>query len=105
MIEFITYRLSGTGVWGYEFFDTERNQIGFVRNALSRAEPVRIEGLGCSWYSRFGLDNTIVPGTGRRVKDNRTGQEVYRIIYWQPGLYQVRLEVRNSAQVAIRDGS
>ena len=48
MIEFITYRLTGTGVWGYEFFDPERNQIGFVRNALSRAEPVRIEGLGCS---------------------------------------------------------
>ena len=105
MIEFVTYRLTGTGVWGYEFFDTERNQIGFVRNALSRAEPVRIEGLGCSWYSRFGLDATIVPGTGRRVKDNRTGQEVYRIIYWRPGLYQVRPEVGNSAQVEIRDGS
>ena len=105
MKEFVTYRLTGTGVWGYEFFDMERNQIGFVRNALSRAEPVRIEGLGCSWYSRFGLDATIVPGTGRRVKDNRTGQEVYRIIYWQPRLYQVRPEIGNSAQVEIRDGS
>ena len=103
MTEIITYRLTGTGVWGYEFFDMERNQIGFVRNALSRAEPVRIEGLGCSWYSRFGLDTTIVPGTGRRVKDSRTGQEVYRIIYWQPGLYEVLPEVGNSAQVEIRD--
>ena len=56
MTEIITYRLTGTGVWGYEFFDMEHNQIGFVRNALSRAEPVRIEGPGCSWYSRFGLD-------------------------------------------------
>ena len=41
MSEYITYRLTGTGVWGYEFFDPEHNQIGFVRNALSRAEPVR----------------------------------------------------------------
>ena len=105
MTEIITYRLTGTGVWDYEFFDMEHNQIGFVRNALSRAEPVRIEGPGCSWYSRFGLDATIIPGTGRRVKDNRTGQEVYRIIYWRPGLYQVRPEVGNSAQVEIRDGS
>ena len=104
MIEVITYRLTGTGVWGYEFFDMDRNQIGFVRNALSRAEPVRIEGLGCSWYSRFGLDNTVVPGTGRRVKDNRTGEEVYRIVYWQPGLYQVRPVIGNSAQVEIREG-
>ena len=76
MTEFITYRLTGTGVWGYEFFDVERNQIGFVRNALSRAEPVRIEGLGCSWYSRFRLDATIFPGTGRRVKDSRTVQDL-----------------------------
>lgn len=104
MTEFVTYRLTGTGVWGYEFFDMERNQIGFVRNALSRAEPVRIEGLGCSWYSRFGLDTTIVPGTGRRVKDNRTGQEVYRIVYWQPGFYEVMPAVGNPVQVEIRDG-
>ena len=38
MSEYITYRLTGTGVWGYEFFDPEHNQIGFVRNALSRAD-------------------------------------------------------------------
>ena len=30
---------------------------------------------------------------------------MYRIIYWQPALYQVRSEVGNSAQVEIRDGS
>jgi len=105
MTEMVTYRLTGTGVWGYEFFDSARNQAGFVRNALSRAEPVRIEGQGYSWYSRFGLDNTIVPGTGRRVKDSRTGQEVYRIIYWQPGLYQVRPAEGSSVQVEIRDGA
>ena len=105
MTEILTYRLTGTGVWGYEFFDAARNQVGFVRNALSRSEPVRIEGYGFSWYSRFGLDNTIVPGTGRRVKESRTGQEVYRIIYWRPGLYQVRAPEGPSVQVEIRDGA
>ena len=105
MREIWTYRLIGTGVWGYEFFDEGRNQIGFVRNGMSGSEPVRILGEGISWYSRFGLDNTIVPGTGRRVKDNRDGQEVYRIIFWRPGLYQVRPAVGNSVQVEIRDGA
>lgn len=65
MTEIITYRLTGTGVWGYESFDMERSQIGFVRNGMSRSEPVWIEGNGISWYSRFGLDSTIVPGTSR----------------------------------------
>ena len=105
MMEIMTYRLTGTGVWGYEFFDLSRNQVGFVRNGLSRSEPVRIEGCGFSWYSRFGLDNTIVPGTGRRVKDSRSGLEVYRVIYWQPGLYQVRSAEGPSVQVEIRNGA
>ena len=105
MNEIITYRLTGTGVWGFEFFDTDRNQIGFVRNGMARHEPVRIEGEGVSWFSLFGLDNTIVPGTGRRVKDSRSLQEVYRIIYWQPGLYEVRPTVGESVQVEIREGA
>ena len=104
-MEIVTYRLTGTGVWGFEFFDPSRNQLGFVRNGLSRSEPVRIEGEGISWVSLFGLDNTIVPGTSRRVKDSRTGQEVYRIIYWQPGFYQVRSAEGGSVQVEIRDGA
>ena len=73
MTEFITYRLIGTGVWGFEFFDVGQSQIGFVRNGLSSSEPVRIERLGFSWYSLFGLDSTIVPGTGRKVKEDGTG--------------------------------
>lgn len=105
MTEIITYRLMGTGVWGYEFFDPERNQIGFVRNGMARHEPVRIEGTGVSWFSLFGLDNTIVPGTSRRVKDSRTTQEVYRIIFWQPGLYEARPLTGESVQVEIREGA
>ena len=105
MTEIVTYRLTGRGVWGYEFFDEERNQIGFVRNGLSSSEPVLIEGPGISWYSLFGMDQTIVPGTGRRVKDNQSGLEVYRIIFWQPGLYQVRTAADESVQAEVRDGA
>ena len=102
MTEIITYRLIGTGVWGYEFFDAERNQIGFVRNGMSRSDPVRIEGGGVSWFSLFGMDNTIVPGTSRRVKDSRSALEVYRIVFWQPGLYEVRPAAGESVQAEIR---
>ncbi len=105
MTEFITYRLIGTGVWGFEFFDAGQSQIGFVRNGLSSSEPVRIEGLGFSWYSLFGLDSTIVPGTGRKVKEDGTGNEIYRIIYWRPGLYQVRSARGESVQAEIREGA
>ena len=89
MSEIITYRLIGTGVWGYEFFDAERSQIGFVRNGMSRSDLVRIEGEGISWFSLFGLDSTIVPGISRKVKDSKSGQEIYQIVFWQPGLYAV----------------
>ena len=105
MNEVITYRLAGTGFWGYEFFDAERNQVGFARNVTMRQEPVRIEGSGVSWSSQFWLDNTIVPGTSRRVKDSRSMLEIYRIIFWQPGLYEVRPAEGESVQAEFRDGA
>lgn len=40
MTEIITYRLTGSGVRGYEFSDPERSRIGFVRNGLFPVEPV-----------------------------------------------------------------
>lgn len=105
MTEMITYRLSATGIWGYEFYDADRTLIGSVRSVVAPSAPVRIEGRGLSWYSRFDIDTRLVPGTGRRVKDNRTGGEIYRIIYWKPGLYQVRTTDDRSIQVEIREGS
>ena len=104
MKEFLTYRLSGTGVWVYEFYDASRNRIGSVGAEIAPAAPVRINGENISWYSRFNLDNTIVPGTGRQVKDSRTGSEVYKVIYWRPGLYQIRYTNDASLQVEIREG-
>lgn len=104
MKEIITYRLSGTGVWVYEFFDAARNRIGSVGSEIAPVAPIRINGDGFSWYSQFNMDNTIVPGTGRQVKDSRTGAELYRVIYWRPGLYQIRHTDGTSMQVEIREG-
>ena len=102
MREIITYRLSATGVWGYEFYHPDRTMIGSVSSVVAPSAAVRIEGGPIQWYSRFDIDTRIVPGTGRKVKDNRTGDEVYRIIYWQQGLYQVRSADDRSIQVEIR---
>ena len=102
MKEIITYRLSATGVWGYEFYLPDRTPVGSVRSVVAPSAPVRIESGQISWYSRFDIDTKIVPGTGRRVKDNMTGEEIYRIVYWQPGLYQVRTVDDRSVQVEIR---
>ena len=85
MTEIITYRLSETGRWGYEFYDAGRNRIGSVNAVIATSSPVLIEGGDICWYSQFGIDNMIVPGTSRQVKDNQTGLEVYRIVFWQPG--------------------
>ena len=77
MTEIITYRLSATGVWQYEFcLDGEK--FGSVVSVVSPREPVRIEGPDIHWYSRFDIDLEIVPGISRRVKDNATGEEIYR---------------------------
>ena len=102
MREIITYRLSATGVWGYEFYHPDRTRIGSVSSVVAPSAVVRIEGGLIQWYSRFEIDTRIIPRTGRKVKDNRTGDEVYRIIYWQPGLYQVRSADDRSIQVEIR---
>ena len=54
MKEIITYRLSGVGVWHYEFC-LNGEPFGSVVSRVSRSEPARIEGLGISWYSRFDI--------------------------------------------------
>ena len=81
MTEITTYRLSATGAWGYEFYDAGRNRIGSVSTAVMPSSPALIKGEGIDWYSTFSMDQTIVPGTGRWVKNNQNGQEVYRIIF------------------------
>ncbi len=103
MTELITYRLSATGIWQYEFC-RNGEAIGNVSSVISPREPVRIEGPEISWYSRFDLDTEIVPGVSRKIKDNRTGDELYRIVWWQPNLYEVRARER-SIQAEIRNGA
>jgi len=104
MTEIITYRISSTGVWGYEFYDSGGKSIGLVSAVVSSSSPVRIESRSFHWYSRFDMDTTVIPGIGRRVMDNASGKEVYRLIYWHREFYQARsrnetigIEIRNDA--------
>ena len=82
-----TYRISATGVWQYGFYENQR-QIGRVSSLVGPNATTRIEAESLSWYSRFDMDITVIPGISRRVKANPTGEEVYRLIYWKPGYYE-----------------
>ena len=101
--EIITYRLSATGIWHYEFC-RDGETIGSVASVVSLRGPARIEGRDIAWYSRFDMDTDVVPGVSRKVKDNYTGEEVYRIVWWKPDLYEVRTR-QKSIQVEIRNGN
>ena len=72
---------------------------------VSPSAPVMITGPEISWYSKFNIDRDIVPGTGRWVKDNQTGLELYRIIFWRPGMYEGRSAGGDSVQAEIREGA
>lgn len=104
MKEIITCRISSTGVWGYEFYDAGRNRVGSVSAVVSSSAPVRIESQHFSWYSRFDMDTTVIPGVGRRVMDNNTGREIYRLVYWHRDFYQARSST-DSVGIEIRDGA
>ena len=77
MTEIITYRLSSAGAWGYEFYDAGRNRIGSVSTDVMPSSPALIKGEGIDWYSTFSMEHTIVPGTGRWVKNNQNGLHLW----------------------------
>ena len=104
MVEIITYRLSVTGIWQYDF-RLDGALFGKVSFTVSASEPVRIEkSPDLSWYSRFDLDTEIIPGTSRRVKSNKTGNEVFRIVWWRQDLYEIRAGEK-SVFAEIRNGN
>ena len=85
----ISYRLEATGVWGYGFYDHAR-LIGSVSGINSPSAPVRIRGGNrIEWYSTFQIDTVIVAGVSRKIKDNHTGGEVYRIVFCEPGFFRL----------------
>jgi len=87
MTDIISYRLSATGMWGYSYY-LGSEKIGETACQISTSSTVRVTGEDIAWYSQFKIDTDIVPGVSRRIKDNLTGEELYRIIFWQPGLYE-----------------
>ena len=106
MTEIISYRLSSTGMWGYSYYQGQE-YIGETTCMISTSSNVRIIGDDITWYSQFKIDTDIVPGISRRIKDNLTEEELYRIIFWQPGQYAIvaRTESGNwSMNVEERNG-
>ena len=87
MLEIISYRLSATGVWGYSYYQG-KEYVGETACEIGRSSTVRITGEDIAWYSPFRIVTDIVPGVSRRIMDNRTEEELYRIIFWRPGLYE-----------------
>lgn len=88
MLEIISYRLSATDAWGYAYYQGKK-YIGETTCQLSQSGTVRILGEDIVWYSPFRLATDIVPGISRRIRDNLTEEELYRIIFWRPGLYEL----------------
>ena len=89
MLEIISYRLSATGVWGYAYY-RGKERIGETVCQIGQSGTVRIMGEDdIVWYSPFRLATDIVPGISRRIRDNRTEEELFRIIFWRPGLYEL----------------
>ena len=88
MLEIISYRLSATGVWGYSYY-RGREHIGETACEIGRSSTVRITGDDITWYSPFRIVTDIVPGVSRRIMDNVTEEELYRVIFWRPGLYEL----------------
>ena len=84
----ITYRTTDTGIWSYHFY-AGRQIIGKALCRLSLSSLVRIETGAVSWYSPFHIDTQVFPGVSRKVMDDRTGQEVFRIVFCEPGFYRM----------------
>ena len=53
MTEIITYRLSATGAWGYEFYDAGRNRIGSVSTDVMPSSPALIKGEGILQHGAY----------------------------------------------------
>ena len=87
MLEVISYRLSATGIWGYAYY-RGREYFGETACEIGRSSTVRMTGEDIAWYSPFRIVTDIVPGVSRRIMDNVTEEELYRVIFWQPGLYE-----------------
>lgn len=84
----IAYRVTVTGIWNYHFY-TGRKMIGKVSCALSLLSTVRVEMDPVSWYSTFHADTMVFPGVSRKVTDDRTDREVFRIVFCEPGYYRL----------------
>ena len=99
----VTFRLTDTGIWNYRFY-AGQELLGSASCALSMLSTVRIEAGPLAWYSTFHMDTQVVPGTSRKVMDDRTGLEAFRIVFCEPGFYRF-LGPEANLLVECRDGA
>ncbi len=100
----ISCRLTDTGIWSYQFW-SGREYAGKVSSVLSSlSSTARIEAGPFSWYSTFHVDTQVFPGVSRKVMDDRTGLEIFRIIFCEPGFYRL-MGPERSLLVECRDGA
>ncbi len=99
----ISYRLTATGVWRYHFFAGQK-LLGKVSCSLSLLSTVRVEMEPVSWHSTFHGDTMVFPGVSRKVMDDRTDKEVYRIVFSEPGYYRL-MNAEQSLLVECRENA
>ncbi len=99
----ITYRQTGTGLWRYHFY-TGKEYIGKVSCALSLLSTVRVEVEPVSWYSTFHADTLVFPGVSRKVMDDHTEREAFRIVFCELGFYRL-MSADSSLLVECRDNA
>ncbi len=106
MLKVVSYRFSISGEWGYSYY-AGTTPLGGTNCQAGTASMVRIIGDDLVWYSRFGVDTELVPGISRRINDNMSGKEVYRLIFWNRNLFEVAAETEGghvSLNVEERNG-
>ena len=84
----ITYRQTDTGIWSYHFYAGQES-LGKASCSISLVSTVRVEMEPVAWYSTFHADTMIFPGVSRKVMDDQSSREVFRIVFCEPGYYRL----------------
>lgn len=86
MDRIIGYQYSQTGVTGYYFY---KNREPVCKISTGLFFPVWITGMGREWESKYDINNTVLPGVSRKIKDAASGETIAKITYVSRGVYRI----------------
>ena len=86
MEHIIGYQYSETGATGYYLY---KNKKLLCKITTGLFFPVWIMGMGREWESKYDLNNTILPGVSRKIKDTASGETIAKITYVSAGRYRI----------------